>query len=99
MHDTRACYAVTPLSSTGLNTIDFCIQLSTTKSVAATSLAAFTDGPEPWQYKMRLAFCKRPEVIREAVARLTSEENACGTRLCAQCQQIVALSSHMQSFA
>ncbi len=27
-------------------------------------------GAEPWRYKVRFAFCKRPEVIREAVKRL-----------------------------
>ena len=49
------------------------MQLAETKGVAAIPLAAFTDNPEPWKYKVRFAFCKRPEVIREAVRRLTDE--------------------------
>ncbi|GAA1473346.1 hypothetical protein GCM10009604_16050 [Corynebacterium aurimucosum] len=63
---------VADVSSTGLSGIDFCMQLPETKGVAAIPLAAFTDNPEPWKCKVRFAFCKRPEVIREAVSRLTA---------------------------
>nr|WP_269093177.1 aminotransferase class I/II-fold pyridoxal phosphate-dependent enzyme [Corynebacterium accolens] len=74
VHDTGGTYyVVADLSPTGMNGIDFCMQLPETKGVAAIPLAAFTDNPEPWQYKVRFAFCKRPEVIREAVRRLTAE--------------------------
>ncbi|WP_308606838.1 aminotransferase class I/II-fold pyridoxal phosphate-dependent enzyme [uncultured Corynebacterium sp.] len=74
VHDTGGTYyVVADVSSTGLNGIDFCMQLPETKGVAAIPLAAFTDNPEPWKYKVRFAFCKRPEVIREAVRRLTAE--------------------------
>lgn len=74
VHDTGGTYyVVADVSSTGLNGIDFCMQLPETKGVAAIPLAAFTDNPEPWQHKVRFAFCKRPEVIREAVRRLTAE--------------------------
>ncbi|OFO93233.1 aminotransferase class I/II-fold pyridoxal phosphate-dependent enzyme [Corynebacterium sp. HMSC034H07] len=74
VHDTGGTYyVVADISSTGLNGIDFCMQLPATKGVAAIPLAAFTDNPEPWQHKVRFAFCKRPEVIREAVRRLTAE--------------------------
>lgn len=74
VHDTGGTYyVVADISSTGLNGIDFCMQLPETKGVAAIPLAAFTDNPEPWQHKVRFAFCKRPEVIREAVRRLTAE--------------------------
>lgn len=71
VHDTGGTYyVVADVSSTGLNGIDFCMQLPATKGVAAIPLAAFTDNPEPWKSKVRFAFCKRPEVIREAVRRL-----------------------------
>nr|WP_305137951.1 aminotransferase class I/II-fold pyridoxal phosphate-dependent enzyme [Corynebacterium aurimucosum] len=74
VHDTGGTYyVVADISSTGLNGIDFCMQLPETKGVAAIPLAAFTDNPEPWKHKVRFAFCKRPEVIREAVRRLTAE--------------------------
>lgn len=75
VHDTGGTYyVVADISSTGLNGIDFCMQLPETKGVAAIPLAAFTDNPEPWKNKVRFAFCKRPEVIREAVRRLTCED-------------------------
>lgn len=75
VHDTGGTYyVVADVSSTGLTGIDFCMQLPTTKGVAAIPLAAFTDNPEPWKHKVRYAFCKRPEVIREAVRRLTCED-------------------------
>ncbi|WP_236660804.1 hypothetical protein [Corynebacterium aurimucosum] len=48
------------------------MHLPRTKQVAAIPLAAFTDNPEPWQQKVRFAFCKHPDVIREAVRRLTT---------------------------
>ena len=74
VHDTGGTYyVVADVSSTGLNGIDFCMQLPAAKGVAAIPLAAFTDNPEPWKNKVRFAFCKRPEVIREAVRRLTAE--------------------------
>lgn len=73
VHDTGGTYyVVADISSTGMSGIDFCMQLPVTKGVAAIPLAAFTDNPEPWKYKVRFAFCKRPEVIREAVCRLTA---------------------------
>ena len=59
------------MTDVGEDGIDFCTRLPETKGVAAIPLAAFTDNPEPWRTKVRFAFCKRPEVIREAVARLT----------------------------
>ncbi|ACP33725.1 hypothetical protein cauri_2132 [Corynebacterium aurimucosum ATCC 700975] len=66
------CHVVADLSFTRLNDIDFCMHLPRTKQVAAIPLAAFTDNPEPWQQKVRFAFCKHPDVIREAVRRLTT---------------------------
>ncbi|PMC71563.1 pyridoxal phosphate-dependent aminotransferase [Corynebacterium aurimucosum] len=71
VHDTGGTYyVVADISPTGMTGVDFCMQLPATKGVAAIPLAAFTDNPEPWKYKVRFAFCKRPEIIREAVRRL-----------------------------
>ena len=75
IHDTGGTYyVVADVSTTGMSGVDFCMQLPETKGVAAIPLAAFTDNPEPWKNKVRFAFCKRPEVIREAVRRLTCED-------------------------
>ena len=52
--------------------IEFCTRLPAERGVAAIPLSAFTDTPEPWKNLVRFAFCKRPEVIREAVKRLTA---------------------------
>jgi N-succinyldiaminopimelate aminotransferase len=32
----------------------------------------FVDDPAPWRHLVRFAFCKRDEVLDEAIARLTS---------------------------
>lgn len=69
VHHTQGTYYL--VADVGVDGIDFCTRLPETKGVAAIPLAAFTDNPEPWRTKVRFAFCKRPEVIREAVARLT----------------------------
>ena len=75
VHDTGGTYyVVADVSSTGLSSVEYCMQLPATSGVAAIPLAAFTDNPEPWKNKVRFAFCKRPEVIREAVRRLTCED-------------------------
>lgn len=71
VHDTGGTYyVVADVSPTGMTGVDFCMQLPATKGVAAIPLAAFTDNPEPWKSKVRFAFCKRPEIIREAVRRM-----------------------------
>lgn len=49
---------------------EFCRKLPETKGVAAIPLTAFTDEPEPWHTKVRFAFCKQPDVLKEAVKRL-----------------------------
>jgi N-succinyldiaminopimelate aminotransferase len=38
--------------------------------VAAVPVSVFTDHPENWKHVLRFAFCKRDEVLDEAVARL-----------------------------
>ena len=75
VHDTGGTYyVVADVSSTGMSGVEYCMQLPAASGVAAIPLAAFTDNPEPWRNKVRFAFCKRPEVIREAVRRLTNEK-------------------------
>lgn len=75
VHGTRATYyVVADIASSGMNGEEFCKRLPIDKGVAAIPLSAFTDNPEPWKYKVRFAFCKQPQIIREAVRRLTSEK-------------------------
>lgn len=75
VHDTGGTYyVVADVSPTGVTGVDYCMELPATKGVAAIPLAAFTDNAEPWKNKVRFAYCKRPEVIREAVRRLTCED-------------------------
>lgn len=50
----------------------FCRALPRTHRVAAVPMAAFYDDPEAGRDLVRLAFCKRPEVLDEALARLAS---------------------------
>ncbi|WP_165242059.1 aminotransferase class I/II-fold pyridoxal phosphate-dependent enzyme [Corynebacterium lizhenjunii] len=71
VHETKGTYyVVADVEHTGMDGIEFCTQLPATRGVAAIPLAAFCDEPEPWKYKVRFAFCKRPEVIHAAVERL-----------------------------
>ena len=71
VHGTRGTYyVVADIASSGMNGEEFCKRLPIDKGVAAIPLSAFTDNPEPWKYKVRFAFCKRSEIIREAVSRL-----------------------------
>ncbi|OFT52313.1 aminotransferase [Corynebacterium sp. HMSC06D04] len=73
VHETQGTYyLVADVSSSGMDGVEFCTKLPETHGVAAIPLAAFADNPEPWRYKVRFAFCKRPEVIKEAVKRLSA---------------------------
>lgn len=68
VHRTQGTYYL--VADVAEDGIDFCTRLPASHGVAAIPLAAFTDNPEHWRTKVRFAFCKRPDVIREAVARL-----------------------------
>lgn len=71
VYDTRGTYyVVADVASSGMNGEECCKNLPIDKRVAAIPLSAFTDNPEPWENKVRFAFCKQPEIIREAVSRL-----------------------------
>jgi N-succinyldiaminopimelate aminotransferase len=64
------CADVRPLGySDGLR---FCRQLPDRAGVVAVPVQAFVDDPAPWQHLVRFAFCKRDEVLDEAIARLAS---------------------------
>ncbi|MGQ0777392.1 MAG: pyridoxal phosphate-dependent aminotransferase [Pseudonocardiales bacterium] len=52
--------------------IEFCRDLPTAAGVVAVPVQVFTDNPAPWRHLVRFAFCKRTEVLDEALARLTS---------------------------
>ncbi|MDQ4091859.1 MAG: pyridoxal phosphate-dependent aminotransferase [Actinomycetota bacterium] len=64
------CADVRPLGySDGLQ---FCRQLPHRAGVVAVPVQAFVDDPAPWRHLVRFAFCKRDEVLDEAIARLAS---------------------------
>ncbi|MGH3823212.1 MAG: pyridoxal phosphate-dependent aminotransferase [Pseudonocardiaceae bacterium] len=64
------CADVRPLGySDGLR---FCRELPTRAGVAAVPVQAFVDDPVSWRHLVRFAFCKRDEVLDEAISRLVS---------------------------
>lgn len=50
--------------------IDFCRRLPREAGVAAVPVSVFTDHPDRWNHLVRFAFCKRDEILSEAVCRL-----------------------------
>jgi N-succinyldiaminopimelate aminotransferase len=58
----------------GTDAVDFCSRLPVQRGVVAIPTSVFYDDKTAGRTLARFAFCKRPEVISEAVARL------CGTR-------------------
>ena len=64
------CADVRPLGySDGLQ---FCRELPDRAGVVAVPVQVFADDPTPWRHLVRFAFCKRDEVLDEAIARLAS---------------------------
>ncbi|MDQ4105259.1 MAG: aminotransferase class I/II-fold pyridoxal phosphate-dependent enzyme, partial [Actinomycetota bacterium] len=64
------CADVRPLGySDGLQ---FCRELPTRAGVVAVPVQVFADEPAPWRHLVRFAFCKRDEVLDEAIGRLVS---------------------------
>ncbi|BCB86795.1 pyridoxal phosphate-dependent aminotransferase [Phytohabitans suffuscus] len=59
---------ITPLG--GTDGMDFCRTLPEARGVAAVPTEVFYDDPEAGKRLVRFAFCKRPDVIDEAVRRL-----------------------------
>jgi N-succinyldiaminopimelate aminotransferase len=62
------CADVRPLGFT--DGLDLCRQLPDRIGVAGVPVQVFTDNPEQWQHIVRFAFCKRDEVLDEAIERL-----------------------------
>lgn len=66
-------YLMTEVTPLGYATGEqFCVELPARAGVVAIPVAALCDHPEVGQSWVRWAFCKRPEVLTEAVRRLTS---------------------------
>ncbi|HWM06742.1 MAG TPA: pyridoxal phosphate-dependent aminotransferase [Actinophytocola sp.] len=62
------CVDVRPLGFT--DGAELCWQLPERIGVAAVPVQGFTDHPELWRHIVRFAFCKRDDVLDEAIARL-----------------------------
>ena len=50
----------------------FCRELPARAGVVAVPVQVFVDDPLPWRHLVRFAFCKREEVLDEAITRLAS---------------------------
>jgi N-succinyldiaminopimelate aminotransferase len=64
------CVDVRPLGFT--DAAELAWELPERVGVAAVPVKVFTDHPEEWKHLLRFAFCKRNEVIDDAVQRLRS---------------------------
>jgi N-succinyldiaminopimelate aminotransferase len=62
------CADVRPLGCA--DGIEFCRALPGRVGVVAVPVQVFAQDPGPWRHVVRFAFCKRDEVLDEAVARL-----------------------------
>lgn len=76
---TQGTYFITtdfaPLAArVGFNGDDvaFCRHITEKAGVTAIPVTAFYDGPDAPRHYARFAFCKRPEVLEEAIRRLTA---------------------------
>lgn len=66
-----ACADIAPLPDAwGTDAVEFCRLLPDRCGVVAIPLSAFTDRPDEVARLVRFAFCKRPEVLDEALRRL-----------------------------
>jgi N-succinyldiaminopimelate aminotransferase len=50
----------------------FCLELPERAGVVAVPVQVFVEDPARWRHLVRFAFCKRDEVLDEAIARLSS---------------------------
>ncbi|MGH3491635.1 MAG: aminotransferase class I/II-fold pyridoxal phosphate-dependent enzyme, partial [Sciscionella sp.] len=64
------CADIRPLGFT--EGVEFCLRLPELAGVAAVPVSAFTDNPASWKHLVRFAFCKRDEVLDEAINRLAT---------------------------
>jgi N-succinyldiaminopimelate aminotransferase len=63
-----SCADVRPLGY--CDGVEFCRDLPARTGVVAIPVQVFVDDPAPWRHLVRFAFCKRDEVLDEAIARL-----------------------------
>ncbi|MDO5513146.1 pyridoxal phosphate-dependent aminotransferase, partial [Corynebacterium sp.] len=70
VHDTFGTYFVIADIGDAQDGLEFCLQLPEKIGVAAIPVQVFCDDPEPWRSKVRFAFGKRHETLREGVRRL-----------------------------
>jgi N-succinyldiaminopimelate aminotransferase len=63
------CADVRPLGFT--DGADLCWALPERAGVAAVPVQGFTDHPDDWRHLVRFAFCKKDEVLDEAITRLS----------------------------
>jgi N-succinyldiaminopimelate aminotransferase len=64
-------FATTDVSSIGAaDGVEFCLGLPERVGVVAVPMSVFYDDPEAGRTLVRFAFCKRPEILAEAAARL-----------------------------
>ncbi|WP_241385711.1 pyridoxal phosphate-dependent aminotransferase [Rhodococcus sp. CH91] len=68
------CADLRPLGRT--DAVDFCRELPGRIGVAAVPVSVFADDSASWNHLVRFAFCKRDEVLAEAVARLDGLQGA-----------------------
>jgi N-succinyldiaminopimelate aminotransferase len=64
------CADVRPLGFT--DGADLCFTLPEQIGVAAVPIQVFTDTPNEWRHLIRFAFCKKDEVLDEAIRRLAT---------------------------
>jgi N-succinyldiaminopimelate aminotransferase len=68
------CVDVRPLGFT--DGAEFCWALPERVGVAAVPVGVFTDHPDRWRHLVRFAFCKRDDVLDEAIRRLRAHHLA-----------------------
>ncbi|AGF71813.1 pyridoxal phosphate-dependent aminotransferase [Corynebacterium halotolerans] len=78
VHGTAGTYfTVADISPLGYpDGVEFCLDLPAKIGVAAIPVQVFCDEPGPWRTKVRFAFCKREDTLREAARRLSRLRSA-----------------------
>jgi N-succinyldiaminopimelate aminotransferase len=65
---------ITPLG--GTDGVRFCLELPERSGVVAVPTQVFYDNEQAGRHLVRFAFCKRPEILADAVARLANSQAA-----------------------
>lgn len=66
------CADIRPIAGADADGIEFCLSLPERAGVVAVPVQVFVDDPASWRHVIRFAFCKRDEVLNDAVNRLTT---------------------------